>query len=125
VLEEAVRVLRPDGQMVFTDPMATERASKADLKPILQRLQLDTLATPSFYRRELLRLGLRSVEFRDHSEQLPRHYQRVYDELVRRKVELAGQVSDQYCTRMQTGLQHWVRGGNAGNLAWGIFHARN
>src|SRR5918997_1613920 len=125
VLEEAVRVLRPGGQMIFTDPMATESASKEDLKPILQRLQLDTLATPSFYRRELLRLGLRSVEFHDHSEQLPRHYQRVYDELVRRKVELAGQVSDQYCTRMQTGLQHWVRGGNAGNLAWGIFHARN
>ncbi|MGH3981133.1 MAG: methyltransferase domain-containing protein [Pseudonocardiaceae bacterium] len=125
VLEEAVRVLRPGGQMIFTDPMATDSASKEDLKPILQRIQLDTLATPSFYRRELLRLGMRSVEFHDHSEQLPRHYQRVYDELVRRKAELADQVSDQYCTRMQTGLQDWVQGSNAGNLAWGIFHARS
>ena len=125
VLEEAVRVLRPGGQMIFTDPMATERANKEDLKLILQRLQLDTLATPSFYQRELLRLGVRSVDFHDHSEQLPRHYQRVYDELVRRKPELAGRVSDEYCTRMQTGLQYWVQGGKAGNLAWGIFHARN
>src|ERR687894_306139 len=125
VLEEAVRVLRSGGQMIFTDPMATEGASKEDLKPILQRIQLDTLATPSFYRRELLRLGMRSGEFHEPSQQLPRHYQRVYDELVRRKAELAGHVSDEYCTRMQTGLQHWVQGGNTGNLAWGIFHACN
>ncbi|MDQ3760227.1 MAG: methyltransferase domain-containing protein [Actinomycetota bacterium] len=125
VLEEAVRVLRPGGQMIFTDPMATETASKKDLKPILQRLQLDTLATPAFYRRELFRLGVRSVEFHDHSEQLPRHYQRVYDELVRRQAELDGRVSDEYCTRMRAGLQHWVQGGNDGNLAWGIFYARN
>ena len=125
VLEEAVRVLRSGGQMIFTDPMATEGASKEDLKPILQRIQLDTLATPSFYRRELLRLGMRSGGVHDHSQQLPRHYQRVYDELVRRKAELAGHVSDEYCTRMQTGLQHWVQGGNTGNLAWGIFHACN
>ncbi|MGH3789130.1 MAG: methyltransferase domain-containing protein [Pseudonocardiaceae bacterium] len=125
VLEEAVRVLRPGGQMIFTDPMATEHTSKEDLKPILQRLQLDTLATPAFYRRELLRLGVRSVDFHDHSEQLPRHYQRVYDELVRRQAELEGKVSDAYCTRMLDGLQHWVQGGKAGKLAWGIFCARN
>ncbi|MGH3973114.1 MAG: methyltransferase domain-containing protein [Pseudonocardiaceae bacterium] len=125
VLEEAVRVLRSAGQMIFTDPMATESASKKDLKPILRRIQLDTLATPAFYQRELLRLGLPSVKFYDHSEQLPRHYQRVYDELVRRAAELAGQVSDEYRTRMQAGLQHWIQGGNAGYLTWGIFHARN
>ena len=26
---------------------------------------------------------------------------------------------------MKVGLQHWVNGGRAGNLAWGIFHARS
>jgi SAM-dependent methyltransferase len=123
VLEEAVRVLRSSGQMIFTDPMATTTAKKEDLKPILQRIQLDTLATPAFYRRELYRLGLGSVDFHDHSEQLPRHYQRVYEELVSREGELQGKVSDDYCTRMKAGLQHWVAGGKAGNLAWGIFHA--
>ncbi len=125
VLEEAVRVLRPGGEMIFTDPMATQGASKEDLKPILQRIQLDTLATPAFYQRELLRLGVRSVEFHDHSEQLPRHYQHVYEELVRREGDLKGRVSDEYYTRMKAGLQHWVHGGNAGNLAWGIFHVLN
>ncbi|MGH9217200.1 MAG: class I SAM-dependent methyltransferase, partial [Acidimicrobiales bacterium] len=125
VLEEAVRVLRPGGALIFTDPMATERAGKDDLKPILQRIQLDTLATPAFYRRELLRLGVRSVDFHDHSDQLARHYQRVFDELARREAELEGQVSAEYRERMKVGLQHWVQGSKAGNLAWGIFHARN
>lgn len=125
VLEEAKRVLRSGGQMIFTDPMATESASKDDLKPILQRIQLDTLATPAFYRRELSRLGVRSVEFYDHSDQLPRHYQRVYDELVRRETDLGGRVSNEYYRQMKAGLQHWVHGGNVGHLAWGIFHVRN
>jgi sarcosine/dimethylglycine N-methyltransferase len=124
VLEEAVRVLRSSGQMIFTDPMANENAKKEDLKPILQRIQLDTLATPAFYRRELYRLGMGTVDFHDHSDQLPRHYQRVYDELVAREPELEGKVSADYTTRMKAGLKHWVDGGKAGSLAWGIFHAK-
>ena len=106
VLEEAVRVLRQGGQMIFTDPMATEQADKEDLKPILQRIQLDTLATPAFYRRELYRLGVGSVDFHDHSDQLARHYQRVFDELERREPELEGQVSPEYRERMKKGLLH-------------------
>ncbi|MGH3906089.1 MAG: methyltransferase domain-containing protein [Pseudonocardiaceae bacterium] len=125
VVEEAVRVLRPGGQMIFTDPMATESAGREDLKPILQRIQLDTLATPAFYRRELYRLGVRSVDFHDHTGQLADHYQRVFDELERREAELEGHVSPEYRDRMKAGLQHWVSGGKAGNLKWGIFHARN
>lgn len=125
VLEEAVRVLRSGGQMVFTDPMATEAAGKDDLKPILQRIQLDTLATPAFYRRELYRLGVGSVDFHDHTEQLARHYQRVFDELEQREPELEGQISPEYRERMKGGLKHWVEGGTTGNLAWGIFYVRN
>jgi hypothetical protein len=105
--------------------MAAEDAGKADLKPILRRIQLDTLATPAFYRRELLRLGVSSVEFHDHSDQLSRHYQRVFEELGQREAELGGRVSDEYRTQMRAGLQHWVQGANAGKLAWGIFHVRN
>src|SRR2546421_7557811 len=124
VLEEAVRVLRHDSQAVFTDPMANPSAKKAILEPNLQRLELDTLASPNFYRRELHRLGMRSVNFYDHSEQLAMHYQRVLNELERREAELEGRVDAEYRTRMKAGLRHWIRGGEAGDLAWGIFHAR-
>ena len=34
------------------------------------------------------------------------------------------EVDAEYRTRMKAGLRHWIRGGEAGDLAWGIFHAR-
>ncbi|MGH3095587.1 MAG: methyltransferase domain-containing protein [Streptosporangiales bacterium] len=125
VLEEATRVLKPGGHLIFTDPMATDGCPREHLAPILQRINLDTMATPGFYRRELARLGMTSIEFDDSSEQLPQHYQRVLEETEQHDAELEGKVSDDYRTRMKTGLRNWVEGGRAGNLAWGIFHARH
>ncbi|PSL01069.1 glycine/sarcosine N-methyltransferase [Haloactinopolyspora alba] len=125
VLEETVRVLRPDGQMVFTDPMSADSCPAGVLEPILKRLQLDTMASPDFYRRELGRLGLTDVEFREQTANLARHYQRVHDESLRLADQLAGKVSDDYLDKMRAGLKHWVNGGNSGHLAWGIFTARS
>jgi glycine/sarcosine/dimethylglycine N-methyltransferase len=124
VLAEAARVLRPGGWLVFTDPMAADGCPKGALAPILRRLSLDTMGTPDYYRRELSRLGARTVDFEDLSDQLPAHYQRVLGELERRDGELEGLVSQEYRTRMKQGLRNWVQGGLAGNLAWGIFTVR-
>ena len=123
VLEEAVRVMTPGGQLVFTDPMASDGTRREALIPILDRLSLDTMASPDFYRRELYRLGMKAVRFHEFADHLPRHYQRVYDETERRAGDLAGHVSDAYVERMMTGLRNWVNGGEAGNLTWGVFTA--
>ncbi|QVQ54873.1 methyltransferase domain-containing protein [Spiractinospora alimapuensis] len=125
VLEEVTRVLRPGGDVVFTDPMASDTAKREDLKPILDRLHLDSMGTPGFYTREFTRLGLRKVEFEDHTSQLTTHYGRVHDELESRAGELKGKVSEEYQARMKTGLRNWVKGGKSGNLAWGILHFKN
>lgn len=122
-LEETVRVLRPGGELIFTDPMAADGTPPAALAPILDRLNLESMASPDFYRRQLYRLGMKSVEFRDETPQLANHYQRVLEETERRDEELAGRVSQTYRTKMKNGLRHWIEGGRAGNLAWGIFHA--
>ncbi|EIE99940.1 glycine/sarcosine N-methyltransferase [Saccharomonospora glauca] len=124
VLEEVARVLRPGGEFVFTDPMASDDCDRTVLQPIFDRLHLDSLGSPGFYRRELSKLGLSVVEFEDHTEQLAVHYQRVLEEAQRRHEEISSKVSETYLTRMKIGLKHWVDGGRAGNLAWGIFHAR-
>ncbi len=124
VLEEVVRVLRPRGEIVFTDPMSQDNSSREELAPILKRLHLDSMGSPSFYRRELTRLGLTTIDFEDQTPQLSRHYGRVLEETERREDEIEGSVSRDYLEPMKVGLRHWVEGGNGGRLAWGIFHAR-
>ncbi len=121
VLKEAARVLKPGGQLIFTDPMRADDCPPEVLGPILARLQLEDLAAPGFYRETLAKLGFDEVRFEDHTEQLANHYQRVHDETVARDAELSGVVSRDYIERMKTGLQHWVAGGRNGHLVWGIF----
>ncbi len=125
IFAEIDRVLKPGGHIVFTDPMRTDDCPDGVLSPILARLQLDDLAYPALYRDFAQKFGFEEVEFDEHSEQLPRHYQRVYEELLAKEGELekAG-VSNAYRDRMKTGLRHWVDGGRKGYLTWGIFTFR-
>ena len=122
VIAEMVRVLKPNGKIVFTDPMQSDKADREALRPIYDRLHLESMGSPAFYRRELAKHGL-EVSFDDRTPQLATHYGRVLAELEAREDEVSGTVSEEYRTRMKAGLRHWVEGGNAGNLAWGIFTA--
>jgi sarcosine/dimethylglycine N-methyltransferase len=124
VLEEVVRVLTPKGDFIFTDPMAADSARREELGPILDRLHLDTLGSPGFYRRQLNRLSLQTIDFDDLSDYLPVHYGRVLEVLESRETELSAHIGEDYRTRMKAGLRNWVTAGNGGSLAWGIFHAR-
>ncbi len=122
VMSEVARVLKPGGEFIFTDPMQADDCPDGVLQPILDRIHLSTMGSPSFYQEELRKHGLELLEFEDNTPHLPRHYGRVHKELERRQPELDGMVSDEYIARMKKGLQHWVEGGNNGYLAWGIFH---
>lgn len=122
VCAEAARVLKPGGRLVFTDPMQADDAPTDQLQPIYDRIHLDSLGSPAFYRETLGKLGMKEVQFDDHSHQLPRHYSRVRQALIDNADELRDRgVSEDYIERMQAGLQHWVTGGHNGYLAWGIF----
>jgi sarcosine/dimethylglycine N-methyltransferase len=122
VLTEAARVLKPGGDFVFTDPMKADDCPEEVLQPILDRLQLEDLGSPAFYRSAGETHGLRLLEFEELQDQLPRHYARVLEELEQREEELRKKISADYLDRMKTGLRHWVEGGRKGRLTWGIFH---
>lgn len=124
VLEEAVRILRPGGTFIFSDPMQADDRSNEGLQPILDRLHLDTLGSPAFYRDTLSELGLEEVGFDQRGEMIAAHYGRVREVLVDEQDEVGRHVSSEYIERMKNGLQHWVDGGNRGDLTWGIFMFR-
>ncbi|MDT7042726.1 methyltransferase domain-containing protein [Candidatus Nitronereus thalassa] len=122
VFEEVHRVLAQGGQFIFTDPMQSETCPKDALTPILERIHLDSLGSVQYYKELLLGLGFKEVAISDHSKQLANHYGRVLKEVEANTFNLSRVCSDEYVERMKIGLQHWVDGGKAGNLKWGILH---
>lgn len=122
VIQEAFRVLKPGGELIFTDPMQTEDAYDEFIEPILKRIHLDSLATPSFYRNLAKELGMKEIAYEVLTQQLVNHYAKVLDETIKYEDKLLElEVSDAYLTHMKEGLQNWVIGGKYGHLAWAIF----
>lgn len=124
VIKEVARVLKSGGDFIFTDPMQTDDCPEGVLQPILDRIHLESLGSPGFYRESAKKYGMKEMEFEEHTSQLPTHYGRVLKETKRREDELSNVVSQEYINNMKQGLQHWVNGGNSGYLTWGIFHFR-
>jgi len=121
VLAEADRVLRPGGRVVFTDPMRADDCPEGVLDPILARIHLPDLGSPGFYLARAAELGWRDLGFEPMPEQLTRHYTRVLEATEAETARLEGRVSAEYIERMKAGLRHWIDGGRAGHLAWGVF----
>lgn len=122
VFKEVNRVLAQGGQFIFTDPMQSDHCPKDALQPILNRIHLDSLGSVGSYTEMLLDLGFKELEICDLSDQLPRHYARVLEEVHANQWNLLKVCSEDYIERMKTGLQHWVNGGANGHLTWGILH---
>jgi sarcosine/dimethylglycine N-methyltransferase len=124
VLEESWRVLKPGGEMIFTDPMQSDDCPEDCLQPIYERIHLTSLGSPAFYQKYAEQLGFAVKGFEDLSQHLTKSYSRILQELEKREGELKGQVSQEYIDNMKKGLRHWVEGGEKGYLAWGVFHFR-
>jgi sarcosine/dimethylglycine N-methyltransferase len=124
VISEVSRVLDGSGQFVFTDLMQSGSAPADVLQPILDRLQLASMASPDFYRDASREHGINEVRFDDMTNQLVTHYTRVLEETETHEVKLKQSITPEYLDNMKSGLQHWIDGGNNGHLSWGIFHLR-
>jgi len=124
VLEEAARVLVPGGELVFTDPMQADDCPPDVLKPVYERIHLDSLGSFAFYREALGELGFEEVTCLDLTDQLRNHYARVRRELGDRYDEMCEVSTREYVDRMLKGLESWVQAADSGHLAWGILHFR-
>lgn len=124
VMDEVDRVLKPGGELIFTDPMQADDCPEGVLQPIFDRIHLSSLGSFAFYRAQAERLGWEEIEIVDLTENLITHYARVADTLREQRDNLRGKVSENYVERMLTGLGHWVEGGRNGYLSWGIMHFR-
>ena len=124
VLDEIMRVCKPGGHLIFTDPMQSDECPDGVLQPILDRIHLETMGSFAFYRSELAKRGFDEVSVKPMLGQLKTHYTRVGEELNDRydfAVSLSGK---EYVDNMLRGLGNWVTGANNNHLDWGIIHFR-
>lgn len=124
VLNEVQRVLRPGGRLIFTDPMQSDSCPQGVLQPILDRINLATLASPAFYRTELSKLGFEELRCELMTDQLRTHYARIGQALSQNYDEAVERSGQTYVDNMMRGLKHWVDGADKGHLAWGIMGFR-
>lgn len=122
VLDEIERVLKPGGQVIFTDPMQADDCPDGVLQPILDRIHLGSLASFEFYRSELSARGFEEVAVSRMLDQLRTHYARVGEDLQSRYDDIVALSGKEYVDNMLNGLQHWVNGADKRHLAWGIVH---
>lgn len=124
VLDEIQRVLKPGGELLFTDPMQADNCPPGVLQAVLARLDLDSLASIAWYRKELAGRGFSELGVHVHTDQLRHHYATVRQSLQDDYRQLVAGISAAYMERMLAGLDHWVKAADAGYLAWGILHFR-
>jgi sarcosine/dimethylglycine N-methyltransferase len=124
VVDEIARVLKPGGHALFTDPMQSDDCPPHVLRAVCERLKLESLASPAWYRQEFVRSGFQEVEWCDLSPQLLNHYVAVRLSLRAHYDMLRRDISTAYMDRMLVGLDNWVSAAHAGYLRWGIFHFR-
>jgi len=122
VIAEISRVLKPGGELVFTDPMQVDDCPPYVLQPVYDRIHLDSLASLGFYRAMTLRYGFREISVRPMPRQLRNHYAAVQTQLKARYREMIEIASREYVDRMLVGLQNWVEAADQGYLDWGILH---
>ena len=124
VLDEVDRILRPGGELIFTDPMQTDDCPDGVLDEIFKRIHLENFGSFAFYEAELERRGFETVALMRMPENLRAHYNRVRDVLIERREEITGVAGAEYVEGMIPGLKRWVDGADQGYLTWGIAHFR-
>ena len=122
VLSEVDRVLMETGDFIFTDLMQTYDCPKSDLKPVLERIHLDSLGSFGFYVEQARKLDVKEIRVQDLSEHLTTHYHRVMEEVLDRYDEMVETCGKEYIDKMIQGLKHWVEAGENEYLSWGIIH---
>lgn len=123
VLEEAFRVLRPGGRLVFSDVIVRRGTPDEVRQRIYDRIKSPDMWDTPEYRRALKRIGFTIQEDQDWSDNVAPTYAWVRNELERRRAEFEQRIGKDIVDTTSRALQFWVDAARAGQIGWAYFVA--
>jgi sarcosine/dimethylglycine N-methyltransferase len=122
VMDEVNRVLKRGGDFIFTDLMQRQDCPYDVIKPVLDRFQLESLASFEFYQEMAHQMGWKELQVLDLSSHLVVHYVRLRQEVENRYEELLSEFSQEHLEKMKKGISNWIAAGKNGDFKWGLLH---
>ena len=122
VVQEISHLLKlSGGRVIFSDIMASEKASTVDaelMSRILARLKLSSLATPQAYRSTFATHGFQELRYWDGLNHFKVHYRKIIAALDAKGKELG--LKEEEVGMQKTGMENWVKGADEGCVEWGV-----
>lgn len=124
VLQEANRILKPGGKLVFSDLLVRQGTNQEDRERIYERVNSPDMWDTSDYIQGLEKAGFTVLEHENWSENVAPTYAWVRGQLEDRRGEFEERIGKEAVDRTSTALQFWVDSANAGKIGWEYFVAR-
>jgi len=127
LLQECARVLKPGGELVFSDILEMSTLTREEAERIYARIKVPHLSTFDFYEEGLKKAGFEITEIQDlGSRNLGKSYQAVHDTVANKKEELIKEkgIPAYIIDNALNGLKFWVEKAGEDKIGWGLFVAR-
>lgn len=120
-VQEASRILKKGGWMIFNDLMQQEDVDKEEMQPIYDRICLSEMGTVDHYKFNFESTGFENFEFLPYSSNVAAHYGAVLEVLEEKGYELG--LGKEFQEKMKEGLKAWVKLAPK-NILWGFVAAQ-
>jgi SAM-dependent methyltransferase len=124
VFLEIKRILKPRGELIFTDPLQSETCPPGVLQPAFDRLGIRDMGSDRFYSQTAKELGFEALHFIDLSQNVPIHYRRFGEEVQKRYDEVVQLTSPEFADKTLKSIAPWIEYYEQGYMQWGILHFR-